>query len=146
MKNRLALYTIILLLAFVACKKKSEPLPTAMTFVLDKDSLWTTTNVTTDNQNTGLVFIRGTSKDGTETLDIAISGFKADKGTFMVDYRGPGGNITGNTGMYKKGVNTIMASTGKIVITSVTDQVINGTFDFFYLQTNFKGAFTAPAK
>ena len=129
-----------------ACKKKSDPLPTTMTFFLDKDSLWTTKNVVTDASTAGTVYITGTSPDGSQSLDIALTGFTGGKKTYTVDYRGTGGNITGNTGMYRNGSNSIMARTGKIVITEVGNNVMKGTFDLYYQQSNFKGSFTAPLK
>lgn len=137
---------VVATLAATACKKKEPALPTTMTFVLNKDTLWTTTNVVTDASTAGTAFIRGTSKDGTQSLDIALSGFTGAKKTFNVDYRGPGGNITGNTGMYRNGSNSIMARTGKIVVTEVANKVMKGTFDLYYQQSNFTGTFTAPLK
>jgi hypothetical protein len=146
MRYYITLCILALSLAATSCKKKTTPLPTTMTFVLDKDTLWTTTNVQTDNKNNGTVYINAVSSDGQESLDITLSGYTGAKKTFLVDYRGTGGNINGNTGMYRNGTDAIMARAGKIVITSVSDELITGTFDLFYLQTNFKGSFTAPAK
>lgn len=129
-----------------ACKKKEPALPTTMTFVMDKDTLWTTTDVVTDASTPGTAYITGKSKDGTQSLDIALTGFTGGKKTYLVDYRGVGGNVNGNTGMYRNGSNSIMARTGKIVITEVANNVMKGTFDFYYLQSNFTGSFTAPLK
>lgn len=136
-----------LFLLTISCKKKkTDPLPTAMTMVVNDDTVWTTTKVVTDASNAPTIYIKGTSPDGAESLSLAISGYKGAKGTFLVDYRGTGGNIYGNTAMYLQGSNAIEARTGKIVITSATETLITGTFDMYYQQTNFKGTFTAPAK
>lgn len=135
-----------LFLVTISCKKKTDPLPTAMTMVLNNDTVWTTTKVVTDASNAPTIYIKGTSPDGAEGLSLAISGYKGTKGTFLVDYRGTGGNIYGNTAMYQQGANAIEARTGKIVITSATETLITGTFDMYFQQTNFKGTFTAPTK
>jgi major membrane immunogen (membrane-anchored lipoprotein) len=135
-----------LIVASTGCKKKKDPLPTTMTFVMDKDTLWTTNNVVTDASTPGTVYITGTSKDGSQSLDIALTGFTGGKKTYTIDYRGTGGNITGNTGQYRNGSNSTMARTGKIVITEVANDVMKGTFDMYYLQSNFTGSFTAPLK
>jgi len=138
---------LIVLLAALACNKKSDPpLPTTMTMIVNNDTLWTTTKVTTDNKNKGIVYIKGTSADGNESLDLAISDFANRKNTFIVDYRGTGGNINGNTGLYRKGSEAIMARAGRIVVTEVSETLITGTYDLFYLQTNFKGTFVAPLR
>ncbi len=143
-------YVALLILAVIffatACKKKSTPLPTSMIVVLDKDTAFTTTSVTTDNQNNGTLYITGKSADGTRSLDIAITGYTGSKKTFVVDYRGVGGNINGNTGLYRDGSSSIISRAGNIMITEVGGDLIKGTFDFYYLQNNFKGTFTAPAK
>ena len=141
--KKLIIPVFTVLLAAGACKKKSDPLPTTMTMVVNNDTLWTSTNVDTDNKDMGTVYITGTSTDGNESLDLTISGFTNRKGTFVVDYRGPGGNINGNTGMYRKGSEAIMARAGRIVVTEVSETLINGTYDLYYLQTNFKGSFVA---
>ena len=98
MKRILIPCVVIITLLSIACKKKiSDPLPTNMTFVLNKDTVWKSANVITDNQNTGTIFITGTSSDGSKCLSLTLSGFPCKKQTFLVDYRGPGGNMTGNT-------------------------------------------------
>jgi len=117
-----------------------------MTLVMGKDTLWTTTNVVTDNQNAGTVYINGTSPDGSQSLDITLSGFTSSKKTYTVDYRGPGGNMTGNTGHYRNGSTSMMARTGKITITDVSAELMKGTYDFYYLQSNFRGTFAAPLR
>jgi hypothetical protein len=145
--KKLIIPILTVLLAAGACKKKSDPpLPTTMTMVVNNDTLWTSTNVDTDNKDMGTVYIKGTSTDGNESLDLALSGFTNRKGTFVVDYRGTGGNINGNTGMYRKGSEAIMARAGRIVVTEVTETLINGTYDLYYLQTNFKGSFVASLR
>jgi len=146
MTKHLSAILLVAIAGLTACKKKEAALPTTMTFVLDKDTLWTTTNVVTDASTAGTAYITGTSKDGTQSLDIALSGFTGGKKTYTVDYRGAGGNINGNTGMYRNGSSSIMARTGKIVITEVANNVMKGTFDLYYQQSNFKGSFTAPLK
>lgn len=145
MKNLLTI-SLLSFLYFTACKKKSDPLPTTITMVVNNDTLWTSTRVTTDNKNTGTVYIKGISTDGNESLDLTLSGFANKSNTFIVDYRGTGGNINGNTGMYRKGSEAIMARAGRIIITKVTETLITGTYDLYYLQTNFKGTFVAPLR
>jgi hypothetical protein len=144
--KKLIIPVFAILLAAGACKKKSDPLPTTITMVVNNDTLWTSTNVDTDNKDMGTVYIKGTSTDGNESLDLALSGFTNRKGTFVVDYRGTGGNINGNTGMYRKGSEAIMARAGRIVVTEVSETLITGTYDLYYLQTNFKGSFVAPLR
>jgi len=144
--KKLIIPVLTVLLAAGACKKKSDPLPTTITMVVNNDTLWTSTNVDTDNKDMGTVYIKGTSKDGNESLDLTISGFTNRKGTFVVDYRGTGGNINGNTGMYRKGSEAIMARAGRIIVTEVSETLIKGTYDLYYLQTNFKGSFVAPLR
>ncbi len=147
MKRILIPCVVIITLLSIACKKKiSDPLPTNMTFVLNKDTVWKSANVITDNQNTGTIFITGTSSDGSKSLSLTLSGYAGKKQTFLVDYRGPGGNMTGNTGMYKDGSSGITARAGKIVVTEVTDKLIKGNFDLHYLQEDMLGSFTAPAR
>jgi len=146
MKQLIIPILLLMVLAGVACKKKSDPLPTTMTFGLNKDTLWTTTDVTTDNQNAGTVYISAKSSDGSKSMDIALSGYTGGKKIFYVDYRGPGGNINGNTGLYRDGSYSIMARTGKITITEVTGPIMKGTFDLTYNRDNFTGSFTAPSK
>lgn len=147
MKRILIPCVVVISLLSAACKKSNNaPLPTTMTFVLNKDTVWKSANVITDNQNTGTVFITGTSTDGSKSLAITLSGYTGKKQTFVVDYRGPGGNMTGNTGMYKDGSSGIAARAGKIVITEVSDKLIKGTFDLHYLQDDMLGSFTAPAR
>jgi hypothetical protein len=144
--KKLIIPVLTVLLAAGACKKKSDPLPTTFIMVVNNDTLWTSTNVDTDNKDMGTVYIRGTSTDGNESLDLTISGFTNRKGTFVVDYRGTGGNINGNTGMYRKGSEAIMARAGRIIVTEVSETLIKGTYDLYYQQTNFKGAFVAPLR
>lgn len=144
--KKLIIPVFAILLAAGACKKKSDPLPTTITMVVNNDTLWTSTNVDTDNKDMGTVYIKGTSTDGNESLDLALSGFTNRKGTFVVDYRGTGGNINGNTGMYRKGSEAIMARAGRIIVTEVSETLITGTYDLYYLQTNFKGSFVAPLR
>ena len=144
--KKLLLPLILMIIAVSACQKKSDPLPTTITMVVNNDTLWTSTRVTTDNKNTGTVYIKGTSADGNESIDLTISGFANKKNTLVVDYRGTGGNINGNTGMYRKGSEAIMARAGRIIVTEVTDKLITGTYDLYYLQTNFKGSFVAPLR
>lgn len=144
--KKLIIPVLTVLLVAGACKKKSDPLPTTITMVVNNDTLWTSTNVDTDNKDMGTVYIRGNSTDGNESLDLTISGFTNRKGTFVVDYRGIGGNINGNTGMYRKGSEAIMARAGRIIVTEVSETLITGTYDLYYLQTNFKGSFVAPLR
>jgi hypothetical protein len=134
------------ILALGACKKKSAPLPTAMTVIVDADTAFVTTNVVTDNRSGSTIYITGKSSDGSQSLDITLSGYTANKKTFVVDYRGVGGNINGNIGLYRNGSTSVISRAGKIIITEVGNSVIKGTFDLYYLQTNIKGSFTAPAQ
>lgn len=144
MRKYLALLMLALIFTTAACKKKKDKLPTTMTVVVDKDTVWTTSNVTTDASNAGIIFISATSGDGNGSMDISLSNYNGAKGTFLVDYRGPGGNITGNTGTYRKGNEVTNARTGKIVVTAVTGTLITGTFNLYYSQTNITGSFSAP--
>ena len=117
-----------------------------MAFALNGDTIWTTTNVRTDNPQTGNIFITGTSEDGQKSMSIALTGYTGTKKTFLVDYRGPGGNMTGNTGMYKDGTTGIAARTGKIVITEVNGQILKGYFDLYFLQDEMRGNFVTSSK
>lgn len=146
MRKYITLGIVIVAAMTGSCKKKKDPLPVTMTFVLGKDTLWTTNNVVTDNENTGIVYITATNADKTQSLDLTLSEFTGGKKVYTVDYRGPGGNMTGNTGHYRDGSNSVMARAGKITITEVGSEVMTGTFDLHYLQTNFKGTFTAALR
>jgi len=131
----------------VACnKKKSNPVPTRMAFALNGDTIWTTNDVRTDNPQNGNIFITGTTADGQKSMSIGLTGYTGTKKTFLVDYRGPGGNMTGNTGMYKDGTTGITARTGKIVITEVNGDILRGYFDLHFLQDDMKGTFLTSSK
>ncbi|GAA4470113.1 hypothetical protein GCM10023093_30680 [Nemorincola caseinilytica] len=146
MKKILSIVAILLVTLSMACKKKQDKvLPTDMRAALDKDTVLVTSNVTNTISN-GVMYIEGVSDDGGRELELAITGFTGAKKIFTIDYRGPGGNMTGNTGSYKDGSNMIMARNGKISVTEVTADVIKGTFTLFYMQAEIRGTFTAPRK
>ena len=141
MKN--FLYALVLLFTLAACKKHSDRPAVWMTMLLNSDTAWTTTNVSTDNQNSGNVYITGTNSATNEQISLAISGFVEGKKAYYIDYRGVGGNITGNTGTYSKGSGLLYASTGNIFVTSVTGNTINGSFDLYLPNQHINGFFTA---
>lgn len=148
MNKTLITCSVISLLVVAACKKKdnSPSLPTTMTVVVNKDTAWTSTNVTTDNKNTGTVYITGKSPDGNSSMELTISGYDGTKKTYTIDYRGPGGNIYGNLAQYKDDTSFVVSRSGRIVITGVTQTMISGTFKMYYLQTEINGSFEAPVK
>jgi len=143
-------YIFLVLLAVAAlgaCKKKSDRPATTMSVTVNGDSAFTTTNVVTDNQGNGTVYISGISSATNERVDLAITGFTEGAKAYYIDYRGTGGNINGNTGKYTKGSNLTEARTGNIYVTSVTGNTITGSFNLYSnQQTNINGTFTAAKK
>ncbi len=136
---------LILTSGMAACNKdKGTPIPTEMTTVWNGDSLWTTTNVTTDASNAGLLFITGKSPDGTEKISLSISDYKGRPGTFEIDYSGTGGNTKVNMGQFTNGTEMIVARVGKVVIDVVTNTFITGKYELHYMQEHIIGTFTAP--
>jgi hypothetical protein len=130
----------------LACKKKETPLPTDFRMRYDKDTVLVTNIVDTDDRGTGLVYITARSTDGKQKMEFTLSGFKGLKGAFQVDYRGAGGNITGNMAMYAVGTDVIMARSGNINVTDVSGGLIKGNFTLFYQSSEMRGTFAAPEK
>ena len=146
MKNIALLLAIAGTIAVSACGKKETALPTDFRLKYDKDTIMVTNVVTTDNKGTGIVYITAVSTDGKQKMEIALSGYKGVRGAFQVDYRGPGGNMTGNTGMYTVGTSVAMARSGNINVTAVEGGLIKGNFTLFYQSSELRGSFSAPEK
>ncbi len=145
MKNTVLLLAVAGTLA-AACGKKETALPTDFRMKYDKDTILVTNAVTTDNKGTGTVYITAMSTDGKQKMEITLSGYKGVRGAFQVDYRGAGGNMTGNTGMYAVGSNVAMARSGNINVTEVSGGLIKGNFTLFYQNSEMRGSFAAPEK
>mgnify|MGYP001810747949 CR=1 FL=1 len=144
MKNTVLFLATAGLLSAVACGKKEAALPTDFRLKYNKDTIMVTSNVSTDNKNTGTIYITARTSDGAQTMELAISGYKGVRGSFGVDYRGPGGNMTGNTGRYSTATTTSMARSGTISITEVSGGLIKGNFTLFYQSDEWRGSFAAP--
>lgn len=114
-----------------------------MTMAINTDTVWKTTELTTDNQNNGVVYITGTNAATDEKISLTINNFVESKKAYYIDYRGVGGNVNGNMAAYSKGSSLYYASTGNIYVTSVTGNAINGTFDLFMPSQRINGVFTA---
>lgn len=142
MKTIIPIIALFLAALFTACKKKEAALPTSMTVVVDDDTAFVTTNVTTDNESNSPLYINSTSTDGKQRFNITISNFQNKKGTFDIDYHG----YTITTAQYFNGGNLSTATTGGIVISAVEDGVIKGYFTIYAQQIKITGSFTAPQK
>ena len=144
MRKIAVIFCLLVVGLCMACHKEDEKvLPTDMRVKVDNDTAMITTNVTTTN-GTGVVYINGVTNDGSRKVELAITGYAGKKNIFVIDYRGPGGNMTGNTLVYKNGAELVNARSGNITITSVETDIIKGTFDAFYQQMVIRGSFTAP--
>lgn len=144
MKQIITTLTLLLIVFCLACKKKEKVLPTDMRAAVNKDTVMRTTYVTAKSSTAGPIYINGVTEDGDQKLMLTITGYQGVKGVFKIDYRGPGGNMTGNTGYYLKGINEVMARSGNITITAVEADVLRGTFTLFYDQTEIRGSFVSP--
>lgn len=144
--NRLSVIIALGLATVVfSCKKKEEQIPVTLTAKITYDSAFTTTNVRTDNQNNGIVYL--TAKGGNDQeIKIMLSDFVEAKKTYLIDYRGTGGNITGNTLMYRKGSNAVMARGGSVRVTEVTNKTFTATYSSYFQGVDITGTFTAAIR
>ena len=139
MKKYIPIFAIML--GIFACKKKDSALPVKMQVVVNKDTVFVTTNVTTSVQ-TSFTYINGVSADGNQKLELCLSNYNGRVGTFYVDHHG----FSGSTGYYRNGSSIEEAQTGRIIVTSVANGVITGTFDLDGNNNTFSGSFIAPQK
>lgn len=138
-----AAITSLVIILNAGCKKKGgDNLPVTLSATITKDSAFTTTNVTTTNEGNGTVYI--VAKGGyDQEIDMALTGVTGTKQTFKIDYRGVGGNITGNTLQYRKGSTSFMTTFGQMQVTSVSGNLMYGTFSAHFDYTDVEGTFTA---
>lgn len=146
MKNISLFFASAGILTIAACGKKNAALPTDFRMKYNKDTIMVTNNVTIDDKKTGTIYITAQTADGVHTMELALTGYKGVRGSFAVDYRGPGGNMTGNTGKYTKGTYVIVARSGSINVTGVSGGLIKGNFTLFYQNDEWRGTFAAPEK
>lgn len=140
--------TIIPILAFSvtmfssACKKEEIKLPTEMRVVVNSDTAFITTNVTSSTRTANFLYITGTSTDGSKKIELGLSKYSGKPGNFPIDRRG----LDGSTAYYRNSGSLVEAENGRIVITTVADGVVRGTFNLYYQSTYISGSFTAPEK
>jgi hypothetical protein len=125
-----------------SCKKDEIKLPTEMRVVVNSDTVFVTTNVTSGTRTANFLYITGTSTDGNKKVELGLSKYSGKAGNFDIDRRG----LDGSTAYYRDAGNLTEAQNGRIVVTSVADGVIKGTFNLYYQSTYISGSFIAPAK
>ncbi len=146
MKAKRLLWIPVIFFAVSACKKNEETTPAGdMLVMINKDTAFVTTDVKASITSTNTLYITGKSRDDDKKVSMTLSDYQRKKGNFLIDYRGTGGNIYGNTGQYFEGSNLTEARAGGIVITEVKGGLIKGNFTFYYQNTEIHGSFTSPA-
>ena len=134
------LFLLLSVIFFSACKKASTPVKTTMTLYFNGDSSWTSSNVTTQNDGSGTVYITGNSADGNNSLALDIGDYRAGNATYTIaSINTPHGSFAS----YETVGTAYAAVSGQIVVTDYSTNTIQGSFSFTSAKANISGTFTA---
>jgi hypothetical protein len=134
---------LLVLTAFVSCKKKSQ-IYTTMTVQVSGDSAWTTTDVTTENDNNEIVYISGYDDSSDKTISLTLNGYEPGNRTYIINTPGSVPASNQSQALYTSGGIGSSANSGQIVITNTTTKVLMGTFNFDGGKIQVSGTFSAP--
>jgi hypothetical protein len=127
-----------------SCKKSSSSTPSqAMTATVNGKS-WTASSITDNTTASGgdtILYINGISASG-QTIEVEVLNFHNTTGT----YNFADTNRTCAAYFYKDSVAFSAASSGQLVISSISSSAIKGSFYFTTADTTVvtNGTFTAP--
>jgi len=136
---------LLCLSVLLSCKKQSS-MPTKMTVQVTGDSTWTTTDVTTDNNQNQFLYITGYNNTSNKTITLNLSGYEPGGHSYAVSTN-PTGTMPSSgqsQATYTSGANAYNASSGTVTVTNTTTKVLMGTFDFYCGNIHVTGSFSAP--
>jgi len=114
-----------------------------MSVLVNGDSTWTTTNVSTQNMGNGVVYITGISADGVNSVSLDIINYTAHNASYGIQNTGTGINANSSSANYQYGIFGGTAVSGSISISGYSGKTIQGSFDFADTKNHLTGTFTA---
>ena len=142
-KKYTLLVVSLLVLVASSCKKESNA-HYSMTIKYN-DSTNSSTGTVTAQDLSGYLTITGWNPQTNESISFSVNNFTttSNSQTFVIIPNGSVSSTYFNNAYYSSPTANVVATSGQIAITAVSDQYIIGTFDF-YGGGHVTGTFQAP--